>query len=218
MKDKARRAGRPSPARSPKPAATNASPTQPSTAKGGKKAAAVTAATLPWQDDPLAFDAGNAGSDSEKRRQGIRLGFLIHDVSRLRRAAYDQLMRPLNVTRARWWVLAHLTRHDGMMQSELAEVLEVGKASLGTVIEQLESAGWVERRADPSDKRAKRVFLSSTAQPFIQRMILEEEQFNERILAALDADSRETLLQLLNTIKQSIMQIVTAKPDGLAGD
>lgn len=218
MKKKASRVSRPSPARTPKQAAPRAStpPQKTSTAKG--KQPANTPDALPWPDDPLAFDSSDISSDDEKRRQGIRLGFLIHDVSRLRRAAYDQLMRPLNVTRARWWVLAHLTRHDGMMQSELAEVLEVGKASLGTVIEQLESAGWVERRADPSDKRAKRVFLSPTAQPFIQRMILEEERFNERILAGLDANSRETLLQLLNTIKQSIMQIVTSKPDGLSGD
>lgn len=171
----------------------------------------------PWPDDPIDFDTDNQDV-GDARRQGIRLGFLIHDVSRLRRAAYDQLMRPLNVTRARWWVLAHLARHDGMMQSQLADVLDVGKASLGTVIEQLETAGWVERRADPSDKRAKRVFLSATAQPFIRQMITEEEQFNERVLAGLSAENRETLAQLLSTVKQTIVQIVSTRPEGLEAD
>jgi hypothetical protein len=56
-------------------------------------------------------------------RMGIRLAFLIHDVSRMRRSAYDQFMKPLGITRAQWWVLAHLTRHDGMMQTQLADLL-----------------------------------------------------------------------------------------------
>ena len=59
---------------------------------------------------------GAAASDAS--RDGIRLGFLIHDVSRMRRSAYDQFMKPLGITRAQWWVLAHLSRHDGMMQTQ----------------------------------------------------------------------------------------------------
>ena len=150
------------------------------------------------------------GSD-KVARQGIRLSFLVHDVSRMRRAAYDQIMRPLNITRARWWVLAHLSRHDGMMQSQLADVLEVGKASLGTVIEQLELSGWVERRADPTDKRAKRVFLSRTALPLMKRMILEEEQFNNRVLSKLSIDDRDTLIRLLSLVKEELVQLVPGK-------
>jgi DNA-binding MarR family transcriptional regulator len=143
----------------------------------------------------------------ELARQGRRLGFLIHDVSRMRRAAYDQLMKPLNVTRARWWVLAYLSRNDGMMQSQLADVLDVGKASLGTVLEQLELGGWVERRSDPTDKRARRVYLSKTAQPFIKRMTQEDDDFNDRILADLNLEDRMRLIDLLSRIKQSLSKM-----------
>ncbi|MDB5971527.1 MAG: transcriptional regulator, MarR family [Hydrocarboniphaga sp.] len=139
-------------------------------------------------------------------RQAIRLAFLVHDVSRIRRAAYDQLMKPLNFTRARWWVLAHLSRHDGMMQSQLADVLEVGKASLGSVVEQLESDGWLERRSDPSDKRAKRVYLTRSAQPFIKKMTLEEDEFNKRILVNLNSVDRANLIRLLSLVKESLQQ------------
>src|SRR5260370_24587622 len=92
---------------------------------------------------------------TESVRQAIRLSFLIHDVSRMRRTAFDQLMKPLGVTRAQWWVLAHLSRSDGMMQTQLADALDVGKASLGTFLERLEASGLIERRDDPIDKRAK---------------------------------------------------------------
>jgi len=178
----------------------------------GRKKAAADAKPLNGSKQAAEMSGGApapAGVTDEVSRQGIRLGFLIHDVSRLRRAAYDQLMKPLNITRARWWVLAHLSRHDGMMQSQLADVLEVGKASLGTVIEQLEIGGWVERRSDPSDKRAKRVFLTKAAQALIKRMTTEEDRFNARILAELSPDDRAALLRHLTAVKLALSQVVS---------
>ena len=143
----------------------------------------------------------------DQARDGIRLSFLIHDVSRMRRSAYDHYMKPLGITRAQWWVLAHLSRHDGMMQTQLADVLEVGKASLGDVIESLESGGWVSRRPDPTDKRAKRVYLSKSAQGLIKRMTQLEVEFNERVLADLPPEEQATLFKLLIKVKQSISRI-----------
>lgn len=193
------------PAKSPaKKKAASASQPKPSGAENTK------AGALPELDASMQDASLVAGSD-KAARQGIRLSFLVHDVSRMRRAAYDQIMKPLNITRARWWVLAHLSRHDGMMQSQLADVLEVGKASLGTVIEQLEASGWVERRADPTDKRAKRVYLSRSAQPLMKRMIVEEEQFNNRVLSKLTLEDRATLIRLLSLIKEELVQIVPNK-------
>lgn len=137
-------------------------------------------------------------------RNGIRLSFLMHDVSRMRRSAYDQHMKPLGITRAQWWVLAHLARHDGMMQTQLADVLEVGKASLGDVIESLESGGWVQRHPDPSDRRAKRVYLAKPAQALIERMTQLEVQFNNHIFAALTLEERDALYRSLSKVKQAI--------------
>lgn len=149
-------------------------------------------------------------SDLESHaRDGIRLSFLIHDVSRMRRSAYDHYMKPLGITRAQWWVLAHLSRHDGMMQTQLADVLEVGKASLGDVIESLESGGWVSRRPDPTDKRAKRVYLSKSSQGLIKRMTQLEVEFNEKVLADLPPDEQATLFKLLIKVKQAIARIAT---------
>ncbi|MGQ0620677.1 MAG: MarR family winged helix-turn-helix transcriptional regulator [Panacagrimonas sp.] len=154
------------------------------------------------QEETVVNDAAGDAS-----REGIRLGFLIHDVSRMRRSAYDQFMKPLGITRAQWWVLAHLSRHDGMMQTQLADVLEVGKASLGDVIEGLESGGWVERRPDPSDKRAKRVYLTRPAQSLIKRMTVMEHEFNSQILMDLTVSERTEMTRSLLKIKHAIARI-----------
>ena len=80
-----------------------------------------------------------------------RLGFLMHDVSRLRRNVFDEFMRPLKVTRSQWWVLAYLSRLDGMIQSDLAALLELGKAPLGHLLGRLEANGLIRRGADATD-------------------------------------------------------------------
>jgi len=56
-------------------------------------------------------------------------GFLLNDVARLMRTTFDRRVKALGFTRSQWWVLNHLFRNDGVTQSELAEILEVKKAT-----------------------------------------------------------------------------------------
>src|ERR1700760_152246 len=50
----------------------------------------------------------------------LRLGYLIHDVSRLRRMMFDRALAPLGITRSQWWVLAFISRKDGMPQTPIS--------------------------------------------------------------------------------------------------
>lgn len=194
-------------------------PPPPKAAPRGKrperKLASASASSKTKARTPSSADAViELGDGDEADREAIRLSFLIHDVSRMRRAAYDQFMKPLAITRAQWWVLAHLSRHDGMMQTQLADVLEVGKASLGDVVTALESGGWIERRSDSSDRRARRVFLSRSAQSLLKRMTTMENRFNQQILAGLSLRERRALVASLLKIKQSLSVFDQAAPQG----
>jgi MarR family transcriptional regulator, transcriptional regulator for hemolysin len=157
-------------------------------------------------------DPGGVAADA---RQAIRLSFLIHDVSRMRRTAYDHLMRPLGITRAQWWVLAHLSRHDGMMQTDLAEQLDVGKASLGSLIDRLAAAGLAERREDPADRRAKRVYMAPAGRQLLKRMTAAENLFNSRILGALSSADKATMILMLSTIKEALSRHTSGVPLGV---
>ena len=137
------------------------------------------------------------------------LGFLMHDVSRLRRTVFDDFVKPLGVTRSQWWVLAHLSRHDGMIQSDLANILELGKAALGGLIDRLESSGLVERRADEIDRRAKRVYLSSSGTHLISEMRVKSHELSERMLEGLDLPSRKLLADMLAQVKHNLLTIRT---------
>jgi DNA-binding MarR family transcriptional regulator len=134
----------------------------------------------------------------------LRLGFLIHDVSRLRRTTFDQIMRPLGVTRAQWWIIAHLSRHDGMTQVQLAKLLDVGKASLGALVGHLETAGLVIRRSDRADGRAKRVYMTPKARRLAEAIHANERQYNSHALKDLNAAERAELVRMLTLIKHTL--------------
>ena len=134
-----------------------------------------------------------------------RLGFLMHDVSRLRRTVFDEYMKPMNITRSQWWVLAYLARHDGMIQSDLANVLELGKAALGSLLDRLEESGLVRRGADAVDRRAKRVYLSPAGATLIKEMQVHSYEMSERILEGLSVDERNHLVDLLRRVKSNLV-------------
>lgn len=173
-------------------------------------------------EPPTLSNRTKAGSEAEQppapdTRRDMRIGYLIHDVSRLRRKAFDQLMRPIGVTRAQWWILAHLSRHDGMMQTELARVLDVGKASLGSLLDRLETAGLVERASDPRDRRIKRLMLTPQARALLGTMNAAEHDFNRQVLQGLSAEDRELLARLLREIGTRLSAIGQELPaDGFS--
>ena len=135
----------------------------------------------------------------------LRLGFLIHDVSRLRRSAFDRCLKPLNVTRSQWWVLAYLSREDGMTQSQLAEELDLGKVAVGGLIDRLEKTGLVRREADASDRRVNRVFLEPKSKQLITRMRKVSHRMNEQILGGLNDTQLEAAATTLDAMKRNIL-------------
>ncbi|MDB5743158.1 MAG: MarR family transcriptional regulator [Polaromonas sp.] len=147
------------------------------------------------------------GRPADAENWDSRLGFLMHDVSRLRRSVFDEFMKPMAMTRSQWWILAHLSRHDGMIQSDLANVLDIGKAALGGLIDRLEAAGFLERRADAKDRRVKRVYLTSTGTAIIAEMRQRSHEMSERILLGLDTQERNALVDMLGLVKKNLLAI-----------
>jgi DNA-binding MarR family transcriptional regulator len=135
----------------------------------------------------------------------LHLGFAIHDVSRLRRSAFDQSLKPLNVTRSQWWVLAYLSRQEGMTQSELAEQLDLGKVAVGVLIDRLEKSEFVRREADPLDRRINRVFLEPKSKQLVARMRKVSHRLNGKILAGLSEKQLQATAGTLDAMKRNLL-------------
>jgi MarR family transcriptional regulator, transcriptional regulator for hemolysin len=135
----------------------------------------------------------------------LRLGYLIHDVSRLRRMMFDRALAPLGITRSQWWMLAFISRKDGLPQTQLANELDVGKVAVGALIDRLESSGFVIRQADPVDRRAKRVYLTKQARGFLEKLRKETDKFNTKILNGIDRKQLEAASDALLAMKRNLL-------------
>ncbi|PWR20940.1 MarR family winged helix-turn-helix transcriptional regulator [Zavarzinia compransoris] len=138
----------------------------------------------------------------------LRLGFLVHDVSRLRRNVTDRVLKPLNVTRSQWWVLAFLSRRDGMPQVALAEELDLGKVALGGLIDRLEANGLVERRADLTDRRVKRVFLTKVGTKLIKDIRNSVAETEHDILLGIDEADLQVMVKALRAMKENLLELL----------
>lgn len=98
--------------------------------------------------------------DSDPR---IEFGFLINDVSRSVRKAFDRKMVLLGLTRAQWHTLVYVIKLGHPTQTELAEALDINRSSAGGLIDQLESSGFIKRKADPNDRRIWRIAATPMA-------------------------------------------------------
>jgi DNA-binding MarR family transcriptional regulator len=136
----------------------------------------------------------------DTRSWDLRLGYLIHDVSRLRRVSYDRELAPLGIT-----------RKDGLPQTQLAHELDVGKVALGSLIDRLQTAGFVERRADEKDRRVKRVFLTKKALKLIKDIGPINDSFNARILRGIPRNDLEVTSQTLYTMKNNLLALMSER-------
>jgi len=131
-------------------------------------------------------------------------GFILHDDARLLRTTFDRRVKALGFTRSQWWVLTHLFRNDGITQSELADILEVEKPTLGRLLDRLEAKGWVRREADAADRRVKRVFLTEEIEPALRAMRAAAAEMRRDALAGLSAQEQQRFVDTLLAVKANL--------------
>jgi len=143
----------------------------------------------------------------------LRFGFLIHDVSRLRRVVVDRALKPLGITRSQWWVLAFLSRRDGMTQTALASDLDLTKVAIGGLLDRMEVAGFVERRADQSDGRARRVFLTRAGAKTVNAIRESVETVELEILDRIPEEALAQAAETLRALKETLLEMVGGEPE-----
>jgi len=131
-------------------------------------------------------------------------GFILNDVARLLRTAFDRRVKSLGLTRSQGWVLNHLFRNDGVTQSELADILQVEKATLGRLLDRLEAKGWVRRENHADDRRAKLVFLTEEVEPALKAMRAAAAELRRDALSGLSGEDQTRFVDALLAIKSNL--------------
>jgi MarR family transcriptional regulator, transcriptional regulator for hemolysin len=131
-------------------------------------------------------------------------GFLIHDVARLMRVAFDRRGRELGLTRSQWWVLTALYAKEAVTQSELAAFMDLEKATLGRLLDRLEEKEWIERRPDRHDRRIKRVYLTDRVQGLMRSLRSIAADIRRDATKGIEGERHEAFVDTLLQIKANL--------------
>ena len=135
------------------------------------------------------------------------IGLLVSDVSRLMRRRFDQSASSIGVTRAQWRTLTAVSRHEGINQGRLADLLEVEPITLCRMIDRLEEAGHVERQRDPADRRAWRIVLTERSRPLLDQLRLIADRVIGDALDGMDNAETHALVASLNRIRGNLGEV-----------
>jgi MarR family transcriptional regulator, transcriptional regulator for hemolysin len=138
--------------------------------------------------------------------------FSLNDVARMLRTYADHKAAQFGITRAQWVVLVRLDRSEGLKQSELADVLDLQPISLTRLLDRLCESGLIERRPDPVDRRAKRLFLTAAAHPLLEKLGDLGEELMATALAGVERDSVERMVAQLSIVKENLRQAIAQRP------
>ena len=137
-----------------------------------------------------------------------RLGFLMVTLVRQWRRLVEEQLAASGLTDATWTPLIHLRAWgDGVTQKELAERVGLDGSSLVRLLDILEGHGWVERRADPSDRRSKRIFLTTCGNAAVDRIRATMLEAELAMLQDLDDSEVDAMLGGVGKIRQRMEQL-----------
>jgi MarR family transcriptional regulator for hemolysin len=137
------------------------------------------------------------------------IGVNIMDVARMLRTYADHRARQFGISRAQWVVLMRLDRSEGLKQSELAEILDLQPISLTRLLDRLADNGLIERRPDPNDRRANRLYLTPAARPLLEQLVELGRDLMDDVLAGLNAKAHERLLSDLQLMKDNLRTAIS---------
>jgi MarR family transcriptional regulator, transcriptional regulator for hemolysin len=140
--------------------------------------------------------------------------FILNDVARMLRTYADHKAAQFGITRAQWVVLARLDRSEGLKQSELAEMLELQPISLTRLLDKLCDGSLIERRPDPVDRRAKRLFLTDAARPLLDKLGDLGEELMGTALAGVERENVEQMVAQLGVVKENLRQAIQHRNAG----
>jgi MarR family transcriptional regulator for hemolysin len=134
-------------------------------------------------------------------------GFLLKDVSRLYTRRFEERAEALGLTLPQCKALAYLAKNEGVSQKRLAELIDVDPMSLVRILDRMQADGWVERRSDPDDRRARCLCLTEKAKPLVDEIWRLAGETRAETLHGLESEDRTRLMDLLERLHANLLAL-----------
>ncbi len=128
----------------------------------------------------------------------------VYELSRTMRHYLGRATRELGFSQEQWRALWHLSRNEGLTQTNLAALLEVQPISLTRALDRLAEQGLIERRPSPNDRRASQVYLTENAAPVIAKLSEILDAFRATAVAGLSGDELALATDLLRRMRANL--------------
>lgn len=143
----------------------------------------------------------NSPSDYHVANFAARLA----ETARMWRNELDARLVPLGLSQARGLILHYLAVHgDGLQQNALADIVGIRGSTLVRQLDRLESDGWLERRDDPADRRAKTIHLARKAAPLVAKLEAKIQELRHELLSGLSDAQFEACFFVMDHIQKRI--------------
>jgi MarR family transcriptional regulator, transcriptional regulator for hemolysin len=146
------------------------------------------------------------------RNQTPTVGSLIHEIDRLVKKRFDRFAETTGMSRAQWYVLAHVSKREGINQATLADLVGVEPITICRMVDRLEALGLVERRPDPNDRRARLIHMIEAARPGLERMRAVAQALFAEALDGFTGEEEAILARLLGRIHANLLVTVGETP------
>jgi MarR family transcriptional regulator, transcriptional regulator for hemolysin len=164
--------------------------------------------------------------DRSRTEVGRAFGFLVHDVSRLIKRRFERRARQMGlpITRQQAAVVLNIASNEGVSQAEVAAWLGIEPIALVRMLDKLHEEGLVERRAHPTDRRVRTLWLTPAARSVVTQILAINKAIGEEAFAGMRAEARDTVIDILDGIKGNLAlregtddspAAATSGPDGI---
>ena len=132
------------------------------------------------------------------------LGFVLKDASKLYVQRFEQRARELGLTLPQCRVLVHLTDSEGISQVQLSDSTEIEPMTLVRILDRMESDGWIERRSDPEDRRARRLYLKPSSKPLLEAIERLSDATRDEALAGFSQQEAASFFASLERVRNNL--------------
>jgi len=138
------------------------------------------------------------------------VGYLLKDVSRRYVARFERHAAEVSLTLMQCKVLLHLSRSEGASQVRLCELTDIEPMMMVRILDRMEADKLLERRPDPADRRARRLYLTRKATPILDEIDRIMEVTRNEVFAGVSKADREAFLKVLEHVHQNVCALEAA--------
>ena len=136
-----------------------------------------------------------------------QLGFLLKDTTRRYTRRFEERAQAFSLTLAQCRALLHLENNEGVSQKRLSELTELDPMTLVRILDRMEADGWVQRRFDPTDRRAHTLWLTPKSKPVLEHIARLITETRAETLHGLSNEERAKLIELLERVHANLSSL-----------